>query len=137
MPDLFVSLDQTQIPGEQFAPEVRAEIAVVAPSVVDDGDITTGKLADDAVTSEKLHDDAVHPEHIADNAVESAAIDDDAVQTAHIADDAVTRAKAGVGVMTATDKTGTARTLETSGPYTLAEFGGIASPDPNTIYVII
>lgn len=137
MADLFVALDLTQEPGEQLSPEMRAEIAVIAPSVVNAGSITTNKLHDDAVTHDKLGPEAVQPDNLAENAVENAALADAAVHTDNLADAAVTLAKAGVGVATATDKTGTPRSLEISGPYTAAEYGAIVGgPDPNTLYVI-
>lgn len=138
MADLFIAYDATQPAGERFASEVRAEIAEVAPSVVDNGSITTNKLHDGAVTADKLGPTAVQTSNLADDAVTAAKLADNAVATAAIADGAVTLAKAGVGVAKATDKTGTARSLTISGPYTAAEYGAIVGgPDPNTIYVII
>jgi hypothetical protein len=135
--DLFMALDQTQPPGERLAPEVRAEIAVIAPSVVSIGSVTTAKLHDDAVTYDKLGPAAVHTDNLQDDAVTAAKLADNAVLAASIADGAVGLTEAGGGLLKATDKTGTARSLTMSGPYTAAEYGAIGSPDPNTVYVIV
>lgn len=59
------------------------ELATNHVTVINNGDITTALLADDAVTVDK----------IADNAVTNAQLADDAVNTAEIVDDAVTSAK--------------------------------------------
>lgn len=137
MTDLFIALDQTQPPGEQLAPEMRAEVAVIAPSVVSVGSVTTAKLHDDAVTYDKLGPSAVHTDNLLDDAVTAAKLADNAVLAASIADGAVGLSEAGVGVVKATDKTGTARSLTMSGPFTAAEYGAIGTPDPNTVYVIV
>lgn len=134
---LIIALDLDKPAGEQLPPEMRAEVAAIAPSVVNNQSITTPKIKDAAVTHDKLAADAVHSDNLAENAVDNRSIDDGAVHTDNLIDDAVTRAKAGIGVVTAVDKTGTARTLEVAGPYTAAEYGAIVGgPDPNTLYVI-
>ena len=60
---------------------------------VEDGSITTAKLADKAVTTAKIDDIAVTTAKLADEAVTTAKIDDIAVTTAKLADEAVTADK--------------------------------------------
>ena len=67
--------------------------------VIDDGTVTTAKLAADAVTGAKLADDAINSEHYTDASIDTAHIAasqitnalmaDDAIDTAEIADAAV------------------------------------------------
>jgi hypothetical protein len=65
----------------------------VTTAKIQDGAVTTNKLAADAVTSAKIATDAVGTSEIAADAVTSSEIATDAVGTAEIANDAVTAAK--------------------------------------------
>ena len=60
---------------------------------LDDGGVTTDKLAADAVTNAKIADDAVETANLVADAVTNAKLADDAVETANLAADAVTNAK--------------------------------------------
>lgn len=134
MADLVVGYDPAQPAGQRFAPEVRAEIAEVAPDNIDNGSVTTAKLADDAVTAAKIAPGAVGTVEIANGGVGTANLATDAVTTVKIADGAVTADKAGVGIMKARDSAGNPINL-TGVPITAAAYGAI-TPDPNTVYLI-
>lgn len=128
-----ISYDPTQDPGERLAPEIREEIAEVAPSTVTDGSIDEDKLAEDAVTTGKLADDAVTQDKIADGAVGSAQLANGGVQTVDLSDDSVTGAKAGLGTVTSLDKDG--NYIETKEVYlTAADYAALSVKDPNTTY---
>lgn len=135
MADLLVGYDPAQPAGSRFAPEVRAEIAEVAPDNIDNGSVTTAKLANDAVTGDKIAPGAVSSTEIAQNGVASVNLASGAVTSSKIADDAVTADKAGLGVPTARDNSTNPIGL-TFVPLTAAQYGAISSPDPNTIYLI-
>ncbi|UYL88145.1 hypothetical protein SEA_EVAA_34 [Gordonia phage Evaa] len=135
MADYLVAYDPAQPVGERLSPEVRAEIAVLAPSNIGNGTITTAKLANDAVTAAKIADGAVVADGLADGAVSTAKLGAQAVTTAKIADGAVTVEKIGSGVMKARDVSGNAAAMTTV-YLTAAQYGGITSPDPNTVYLI-
>ncbi|AWN04240.1 tail fiber protein [Gordonia phage Sour] len=135
MADLLVGYDPAQPAGSRFSPEVRAEIAEVAPDNIENGSVTTAKLANDAVTGDKLAPGAVGSAEIAQNGVASTNLASDAVTTTKLADDAVTAAKAGLGVPTAHDASGNPISIDFV-PITAAAYGAISSPDPNTIYLI-
>lgn len=133
--DLFIIYDPDADEGERLAPEVRTEIAAVAPSAVLNGSITTLKLQDAAVTNAKLAVNSVAYTNIIDNAVRTAGIQAAAVTTAKIADAAVTPAKTTTGVVCAVDNSGT--TVATRIMYlTAAQYAAIGSPDSNTLYFI-
>ena len=51
MSDLIAGLDLSKPIGQRFGPLVRAEIEAVAPSTVNDGDITEPKLDNDSVST--------------------------------------------------------------------------------------
>ncbi|UJE15689.1 hypothetical protein SEA_LIGMA_34 [Gordonia phage Ligma] len=135
MADLIVGYDPAQPAGERFAPEVREEIAEVAPDNIDNGSVTTAKLADDSVTQAKIAPGAVGSTEVATGGVGSANLATDAVTTVKIADDAVTGDKVGNGVTQARDSAGNQITL-TAVPLTAAQYGAIGSPDPNVVYLI-
>lgn len=135
MADLVFTYDPNANVGERLAPEVRAEIAVVAPSTVLNGSITTAKLAEDAVTTDKITTGAVTTNEIAVGGVTATNIASSAVSTAKIASQAVTPDKVGTGVVTSVDSTGA--TVATAIRYvTAAQYAAISSPDPNTLYFI-
>lgn len=131
----WVSLDLDAAEGERLSPQMRAEIATVAPSAVVNNSITTAKLRDAAVTRAKLGGGAVGSGELDSAAVTTAKLADGAVTAAKLADDAVTPAKCGTGVVTAVDSAG--NPTENIVRYlTSAQYAAIASPDPNTTYMI-
>jgi len=132
--DLFIAYDPEADAGERLAPEVRTEIAVVAPSAVLNGSITTAKLADDAVTQDKIYPGAVGSVEIATGGVSAVNIATDAVSSDKIAAGAVVPASCGTGVPTAVDNAD--NPTETIFKFvTAAEYGAL-TPDPNTVYLI-
>jgi hypothetical protein len=133
--DLFIAYDPSQPVGSRLAPEVREEIAAVAPSAVADGSISTVKLADGAVTTTKLGVGAVASPRIGTNEVKAANLDTGAVSTVKLADGAVTPVKAGTGIVTAVDTSGTP-VQQREVTLTAAAYALIATPDPNTRYYI-
>ncbi|WAB09212.1 hypothetical protein SEA_LITTLEMUNCHKIN_36 [Gordonia phage LittleMunchkin] len=135
MADLFVGYDPAQPAGQRFAPEVRAEIAEVAPDNIDNGSVTTAKLANDAVTGDKIAPGAVNTTEIATGGVGAANLATDAVTTVKLANDSVTAAKAGLGVPTAHDASGNDISVDFV-PITAAAYGALTTPDPNTFYFI-
>lgn len=135
MPKRSIFIDLDAPPGEQLAPEVVAEIQRVAPSTVTNGSITEAKLAEDAVTTIKIADDAVTQDKIAGGAVGSAQIQNESITSTDLADNAVTGAKAGLGVVTATDDTGTyIETVIWHG--SAAQYALITAKDSNTDYYV-
>lgn len=134
MAELLVGYDPSQPVGQRLAPEVIAEIEEVAPSNLDNGSVTTAKLADDAVTQAKIGPGAVGSVEIETGGVASANLATDAVTTVKLADDSVTDEKAGLGVATAHDASGNPITLDAV-PITAAQYGSI-TPDPNVLYLI-
>lgn len=100
---LYVAIDLDAPIEEQLAPEMRAAIAAVAPSLLVNGAVKTAKLADGAVTEPKLGDGAVTSPKIATKGVKTVNLDDGAVTTPKLAAGAVTAAAAGVGVSKAVD----------------------------------
>ncbi|MCV7424328.1 hypothetical protein H7K45_27655 [Mycobacterium yunnanensis] len=128
---MFIDLNAD--PGERFAPEVREEIAEVAPSTVTNGSISTAKLAEDAVTMSKIALAAVGSEQLDAGAVDTLALGAESVTTSKLAADAVTPPKCGTGVVTAVDNDGNA--IEWTEWYgTAAQFAAIAVKDPNVVY---
>lgn len=131
---LFVAIDLDAPIEEQLAPEMRAAIAAVAPSLLVNGAVKTAKLADLAVTEPKLADGAVTSPKIATGGVKTANLDDGAVTTPKLGAGAVTAATAGVGVVTAYDKDGTP--IEAKQVFmTVTEYAGI-TPVPGVTYML-
>lgn len=130
-----VLYDPDQPPGERLAPEVRAEINLVAPSTVNDGDITTPKLRDGAVTGEKIEQATVTGDHLAPGAVGNTALANGAVTGGKVADHTLTDTQAGAGIATAHSATGQPIRL-TLVPMTAVEYSAVTNPDPDTAYLI-
>lgn len=125
--------DPTKDPGERLAPEIREEIAEVAPSTVTDGSITNDKLAEHTIESSKFAAKAVDEPALDDDSVSARTIVALAVGTSALAAGAVTPPKCGTGVVTAVDSAGA--DLETIEMYcTALEYAAIVSKDPNTTY---
>ncbi len=135
MADLFIAFDPSANAGERLAPEVRTEIAAVAPSAVLNGSITTAKLAADAVTQDKIGPGAVGTTEIASLAVATANLAATAVTAAKLAVDSVTPEKCATGVPTAVDSSDNA--AETIFKFvTAAQYAALGTPNPNTVYLI-
>jgi len=131
----FISYNPSEDAGERLPPEVREEIAEVAPSAVEDGSISEAKLKDGAVATAKLADGAVSTAKIATNGVETANIKGGAVTTAKLADESVTPAKCDTGVVTMKDSDG--NDIEAHGVrMTETEYSALGAPDPNTFYFL-
>lgn len=134
MADLFIAYDPEADEGERLAPEVRTEIAYVAPSAVLNGSITTAKLDDDAVTQDKIYPGAVGTVEIATGGVDTINLADGAVTEDKITTGAVTPSICGTGVVTAVDSSD--NDTETVMKFvTAAQYAGL-TPDPNTLYII-
>ncbi|WP_200845815.1 hypothetical protein [Mycolicibacterium vanbaalenii] len=132
----FPSFDPAATAGAKFGPEVRAEIAEVAPSTLNNGAVTTAKLADQAVTNAKLAAGAVQTTNIAAGQVGPTNLADDAVGTSKIADNAVTPAKVDTGVPTTVAVDGTPIAM-TFMYLTVSEHSAIETEDPSTTYFIV
>lgn len=137
MAQLIPGVDMSQPPGERLAPELVAELALIAPSVLFNESVTTAKLRDKAVTSRKLADGAVTSVKIASGGVESVNLAAGAVVTAAITDGAVTPVKVGTGIMTVFAADGTTPRAVKQVFLTAAEFDALDPPDPNTVYDIL
>lgn len=135
MAELLVAIDLTKPVGQRLAPEVQAEVELLAPSNIPAGGVTTSKIANDAVTQDKIGDDAVGAAQITDGAVGSAALATNAVTTVKIANGAVTSVKAGAGIARSKDASGNDITI-TAVPISAAAYAAITTPDPNTLYLI-
>lgn len=130
----WLSLDDSQDPGEQVSPELRAEIETIAPSAVVAGSISTAKLKDLAVTAAKVADGAITSPKIATDGVEAANIKANAVTQAKLADNAVGPVQCGTGVVTAVDSSNNPIEFQIK-RVTAAEYAGL-TPDPNVEYHI-
>lgn len=129
-----VFFDTAAAPGEKVDPELRAEIEHLAPGL-EDGEVGTAQLANDAVTTEKIAPGAVTGVEIGADAILTDNYQPGSVDTAALKDDAVTAAKAGQGVVTAYDAAG--NPIESKEVYlTSAQYNAIVTPDPNTTYYI-
>lgn len=134
--DYVFTFDPTAEAGEKLAPEVRAEIEVLAPSTLNDNAVTTPKIVDGAVTHAKLATDAVYSANIAAGEVDTINLAPDAVTADKIADGAVVPAATGVGVVTAQDSGGVATDLHLV-PISVLDHAAIVTPDPTAVYLIL
>lgn len=130
---IFFKPDEDE--GHKLAPEVVAEIQAVAPSTVTAGSIVASKMADDSVETRALQDLAVTTDKLADASVTNPKLAPECVTEDKIEDDAVTRAKAGVGVITIVDSTGSPISLEAM-RVTETQMAAIVSPDSGILYLI-
>lgn len=135
MADILVAYDPEQPAGERLAPEVISEIQLVAPNDVQDGAITTSKLAVGAVEEDNIADGAVGTAQIANGGVAAANLATAAVTAGKIQAEAVGFAAAGPGVATAQDSSNNNIALRFV-PITAALYAALTPPDPNTIYLI-
>lgn len=131
-----VAYDPDQPAGQRLAPEVREEINLIAPSTVNDGDVTTPKLRDKAVTREKIEVDAVGPDQLAAGSVGNTELATAAVTGSKVADHTLTDTHAAAGLVTAHGPDGQPIVLNLV-PLTAVEYAAIANPDPDTAYLIV
>ena len=132
-----VGFDASKPAGQKFTqPEVRTEIAGLAPSSPPDGSIGSVKLAPDSVTKEKMAPASVGGAEIEPGGVGTPNIAAKAVTQDKIGDKAVGRLQAGPGVMTFRDTNGNPATVEgvVLSSTQWAQLG--ANEDPNTVYFI-
>ena len=133
----YVGFDPSAPVGQKFKdPVVRAEVAALAPTSPPDGSIGENKLAPEAVTRAKLRPGAVGDAQVENGSLSGGKLVPGAVGTSQLADDGVTRAKAGLGVVTARDTSGNPvnNELLTISATDHAALG--VNEDPNTTYLI-
>lgn len=135
MSDLIAGFDTSRPPGQRFGPVVRQEIEIIAPSTVNDGDITEPKLADDAVSTRAIGAKQVTEPKLGDEAVSTRALGDGSVTNAKIALGALDPTKVAPGIPTAVDKNGNYVTV-TVCVLTAAEYAALNPVDPSTLYFI-
>ena len=135
MADLIAGLDMSKPVGQRFGPEMIAEIEVVAPSTVNDGDITEPKLDDGAVSTRALHDQSVTEPKLGNGAVSTRALDDAAVTDDKVAPGGLHPEKVAPGIPTATDWNGNFVSLRHV-VLTAAQYAALNPVDPNTLYYI-
>lgn len=136
MSDFVFTFDPDAPEGEKLAPEVRAEIAYLAPSTLNDNAVTTPKILDEAVTNPKLAPGAVRSENIEDGEVKTANLNTGAVTSIKIAAGAVTPDKAGQGVVTAEDADG-APVAAYLVPIAADDHAAIVTADPAAVYLVL
>jgi hypothetical protein len=133
--DQFIGFNPTAPEGERLAPEVRTEIAYIAPAAITTASVTTPKIKDANVTREKIAPDAIDDTLIADNAVKREHLDTDAVGTAEIEDESVTPAKVAAGIMKFVDTDD--EPIDVTGKLmTATAYGALGAVDPNTLYYL-
>jgi hypothetical protein len=136
MVDAGVFFDTSAPAGLKFpSPEVRAELTELNPGNISPGEVTEPKLDDDAVSRRTIAPGAVGTVEIGTGEVKTVNLDDGAVTGDKLDDDTVTGEKAGLGVMTVVNSTGDFISFRAQ-TVTTAEYTAIASPDPNTVYLI-
>ncbi|KAB7761172.1 hypothetical protein [Mycolicibacterium mucogenicum] len=135
MADLIAGLDMSKPVGQRFGPEMIAEIEVVAPSTVNDGDITEPKLDDSSVSTRTIAAKAVTEPKLGDKAVSTRALDDGAVTDDKIALGALHPEKVAPGIPTAVDYNNNPVTLRHC-VLTAAQYAALNPVDPNTLYYI-
>lgn len=135
MSDLVAGLDMSRPPGQRFGPIVRAEIEIIAPSTVNDGDITEPKLDDLAVSTRTIAAKAVTEPKLADGATSTRALADGAVTNDKVALGALSPDKVAPGIPIAVDKNGNYVTIAVC-VLTAAEYAVLNPVDPTTLYFI-
>lgn len=136
MSDIVAGLDISKPVGQRFSAIMQAEIEAVAPSTVNDGDITEPKLHDLSVSTRTIQDEAVTEPKFFTGAVSTRAIAAEAVTAEKMAPASITPDNVAPGVPTATDWNGNAITLNLT-PLTAAQYAALdPGPDPNTMYFI-
>jgi len=123
-------------PGQRFGPVMIQEIEIVAPSTVNDGDITEPKLDDKAVSTRTIDDKAVTEPKLGDGAVTTRVLLDGAVTDAKIGIGELHPEKVAPGIPTAADWQGNWISMRHV-PITAAQYQALdPGPDPATMYYI-
>ena len=135
MSDLIAGLDMSRPPGLRLGPIMRQEIEIIAPSTVNDGDITEPKFDDGAVSTRALGDAQITEPKFASGAVSTRALADLAVTDAKIAIGELKPQKVAPGISTAADYNGNYVSLRHV-VLTAAQYAALAIVDPNTLYYI-
>lgn len=139
MPELLIAYDPSKPVGQRLAPEVRAEMALLASGTVppsrsvgddqlDDRSVTDRTIDDDAVDTRSIRDGAVTTDTIAPRSVTGAEVATQSLRGEHIAQ----------GIPTSHDSNANEINLDfmpiTSADYAALEAAGTV--DPNTAYLI-
>lgn len=136
MADLVAGLDMSKPPGSRFGPAMIQEIQIVAPSTVNDKDITEPKLDDGAVSTRALGEGQVTESKLDTGAVSSRTIATGAVTDDKIGIGELSPEKVAPGIVTSYDWQGNPVTRRdvtlTSAQYDALDGG----PDPSTMYYI-
>ena len=135
MSDLIAGLDLSRPVGQRFGPIVRQEIEAVAPSTVNDGDITEAKLDDNSVSTRTIIAKAVTETKLDDGAVSTRALGDGQITDDKIALGALHPEKVAPGIPTAVDYNGNPVSLRHC-VLTAAQYAALNPVDPNTLYYI-
>lgn len=131
----FVGFNPSAPPGQRLAPEIRTEIAILAPSAVTDLSLTEQKYKDGSVTRVKIAPDSIDDTLIADDAVKREHLAPNAVGTNEVENNSITPPKVGTGVLTIRDHAGAALSVIAE-VLTTAEYSGI-TPTPNVLYIML
>ena len=136
MSDIAAGLDLSKPVGQRFSAIMQAEIEAVAPSTVNDGDITEPKLHDLSVSTRTIQDEGVTEPKYATGSVSTRALQAAAVTAEKMAPQSVTPDAVAPGVPTATDWNGNPITMNLT-PITAAQYAALdPGPDPTTMYFI-
>lgn len=120
--------------GQRLSPEVRTEIAMLAPVTLPNGSVTTPKIGDKAVDEDKIKDDTVKEVHIKTGAISAAKLAALAVTKEALANASVDHTKVDAGVPTVKDKDDQPISLKFV-PLTATEYASL-TPDPDTVYLV-
>lgn len=132
---LVIGYNPEMEPGQRLPPEVRAEIALLAPATVTPNSIVEDKLANGAVSRDKIKEKAVDGTRMADGAVSTEQLALGAVDTDRLKQGAVTGEKAGIGIAKAFDPAGSPISFRVV-PITSTGYQSLPTVDPSTLYLI-
>jgi len=136
MSDIVTGMDISKPVGQRLSAAMQAEIEAVAPSTVNDGDITEPKLHDLSVSTRTLQDKAVTEPKYGDGSVSTRAIGAGQVTAEKMAPASITPENVAPGVPTSVDWNGNPISLKHC-PLTAAQYAALdPGPDPTTLYYI-
>jgi len=121
--------------GQRLAPEIRAEIELLAPVNIPTGAVDNTKLGDGSVDNRTIDDKAVDNPKLDDAAVDARVVAAKSITAAKLADGSVNNTHVDIGVPVSLDVTGDPVALIFT-PCTAAEYAALSTPNPNTIYFI-